>query len=252
MSATDIFTVFCWISAFAMIATFTVISVRSGRAHPALWLTISAASIFWMESPYDWSMYAQFNPELAKLPAWGPFSFTWGGLPVMAAPGYVMYFGFPTLIAIAIAKRSSVFSYPVRLLFFGLLVGTLWDAAWEILGTQVGLWRFGRAAPGLVLWPETKYQVGIYCFLAMGTLVMSAAYLTGRVNSKGENIFEAWSRRKGHTGWKPNLIAAAGFILATHLSYALSMAPHVYTKVNGMQTVTSKEQLFEGIENQPL
>src|SRR5437879_2257166 len=88
-----------------MMGTFILLSVRNRRVQPGLWLSIAALSIFWMEAPYDWSMYAQFNPAFAKFPHWGPLGITYGGLPLMATIGYVMYFGVPTVIALSFAPR---------------------------------------------------------------------------------------------------------------------------------------------------
>lgn len=246
-----IFNLVCWGGFLGMLITYSHISVRRGSVHPGLWLTVATFSIFWMESPFDWSMYAQFHPDLAKFPAWGVIGMTWGGLPLIAMPGYVMYFGIPSVIAVKLARRSQWKSLPIRLLTYGLVVGFLWDMTFEIIGTQLGLWRFARTAPGLVLWPETKFQVPIYCFLAMGLPIMVATYLTGRANDRGENLFESWSRRMGHAGWKPHLVSLIGFVAAIHLVYGISMAPHAFTKIYGLQTTISPEELFAGFPNQP-
>src|SRR3546814_15309127 len=58
------------------------LSYRRGRVHPLLLLCISAISISWIEAPYDWAVYAQFPPEIPRMPSWWPMDMTWGGLPL--------------------------------------------------------------------------------------------------------------------------------------------------------------------------
>src|SRR3546814_11624534 len=71
------------------------LSYRRGRVHPLLLLCISAISISWIEAPYDWAVYAQFPPEIPRMPSWWPMDMTWGGLPLSVPPGYIAYFVLP-------------------------------------------------------------------------------------------------------------------------------------------------------------
>ena len=246
MSPAAFLTVAAAIGCAGMVGSYTLTSVRRRRVTPGLWLSIALLSIFWMESPYDWAMYAQFNPAFGRFPDWGPLGMTYRGLPLMAPIGYVMYFGVPTAIALAVARRlvrRTSIRRPYALLAAGLAIGTLWDLTWEITGTRTGMWRFARTAPGFALWSGTKYQVPIYCFIAMGTFIMVCTYITGRLNDRGETVFETirWSNGR------PTLANLVGFVIVVHVAYALTMAPHVITKVAGMQTTTSSEPLFDDI-----
>ena len=225
-------------------------SVRDRRVHPGLWLTLACLSIFWLESPYDWSMYAEFRPGIARFPASGPLGATYRGLPWLAAPGYVLYFGVPTVLAIALtplAVRRFQLTRPIGLLVTGLAIGTTWDALWEIVGTRVGLWRFARTNPGLVLWSGTRYQVPVYCFLAMGTTIMVCTYLTGRVLDDGRTVIGSLAARFTAARTTTALATGLGFVVAIHATYLLTMAPHTITKVAGWQTTTSNAPLFPGI-----
>jgi hypothetical protein len=254
MDAQDIgFTIACIFGFIGMFVGFGISSMRQRRVVPGLWLAVACLSIFWLEAPYDWSMYAQFRPGLWRLPHWGPLGATHQGLPTLAVPGYVLYFGVPTVIAVAIARRVLA-RRPDRptatLLGVGLAVGFVWDLTWEIVGTRLGLWRFARTAPGLVLWGGTKYQVPIYCFLAMAIPVMTFTYLAGRVYANGSTpIEQRVSQRISSTRMR---MAATGltFVIIAQIVYFGTMVPFLITKHAGLQTSVSNEQLFPGISNQ--
>jgi hypothetical protein len=90
----------------------------------------------------------------------------------------------------------------------------------------------------------------------MGTLVMVSPYITGRLNDRGEAIFEGAAHRlgagrPGTARWLGPVAAGAGSVITIHVAYALSMAPHLLTKVPGLQTTTSSEPLFEEIPLPP-
>lgn len=239
----------------ALIGYFTLRSVRRRRLDPGLLLCLGTLSIFWMEAPFDWAMYAQFHPDLPRGPRWGPLGLTWGGLPALTAPGYVMYIVTPCLLAVAVARRLSArFGWNgVRtLLAAGLAMGFLWDLPLEILGIRLGLWRFGRAAPGLVLFPETKYQFPLYVSLAMGLLFMGGTYLLGRVDDRGDTVVEGWARRRTSSPRGRMALAVAGSILLVHVFFVASFVPHLITKQAKLNTVVSHEPLFPGVPNQPV
>jgi hypothetical protein len=251
------FTLACAAGFIGMSVGYGTASLREHKVHPGLWLTLATLSIFWLEAPYDWAMYAQFREDLWRLPDWGPIGATHGQLPALAIPGYVLYFGVPTVIAVTIARRliaSRGWRAPQTLLATGLAVGFTWDACFETLGTRIGLWRFARTAPGLVLWGDSKYQVPVYCFIAMGVPIMLFTYMVGRRDDRGDTLIEGWARKRFSTSNRARLLATgAGFVLMAHAIYLMTMIPHVITKVNGQQTTVSEEELFtdDGIPNQP-
>ena len=87
-----------------MLGAFTYLSYKRGRILPGLWFVLGIFAMSWIEAPFDNAMYAQFHPDFHRLPAIGPIGMTQGQLPVIAPPGYIMYFLLPALIAVGIAK----------------------------------------------------------------------------------------------------------------------------------------------------
>ena len=90
---------FAYLGGIAFFAIGIWLSWQRGRLHPLLLVSISALSFSWIEAPYDWAVYAQFPPELPRMPSWWPLNMTWGGLPSAVPPGYIAYFILPTVIA---------------------------------------------------------------------------------------------------------------------------------------------------------
>ena len=72
---------FAYASSTVFLLVGIYLSYRRRRIHPLLLLSLSAISFSWIESPYDWAMYAQFPPALPRMPSWWPMNVTWGGLP---------------------------------------------------------------------------------------------------------------------------------------------------------------------------
>jgi hypothetical protein len=105
---------------------------------------------------------------------------------------------------------------------------------------------------GLALWPGTKHQYPLYDSLAMGVQMMVFTYLLGRTDSLGRTLVEVWAdaRSKSRLGSAVRSIAAV--IVIGHLVYLSVFAPHLATKLMGLQTVGPTEPLFEGVPNQPL
>lgn len=98
---------------------------------------------------------------MARLPDFGPWPHTWGGLPAFAPAGYVMYFSLPTLASVAAARRVRIgknLSAPTRLLLAGLLAGIIWSLIFDHLATHAGFYRFAWSISGLTLWPGTIHQ----------------------------------------------------------------------------------------------
>src|SRR5271167_413845 len=174
---------FAYVSGIAFILVGAYLSYRRRRVHPLLLLSISALSFSWIESPYDWAMYAQFPPGLPRMPSWWPLNVTWGGLPSSVPIGYVSYFVLPALIGAALGRwLSAKFGWrrPVTLLTVGLVVGFCWAFVFNaITGAHFGNFYYGYVIPGLAIFEGTKHQYPLYDSLAMGIEMMVFTYLLG-------------------------------------------------------------------------
>lgn len=233
-----------------------VLSLGRGRPHPLLLLCISAISFSWIESPYDWAMYAQFPPAIPRMPPWWPMNVTWGGLPAAVPPGYIAYFVLPAVLAVALGRwliaRLSL-QQPLTLLVVGLIVGTLWALLFNgVLCAQLGVCYYGRVIGGLALREGTKQQYPLYDALAMGVQMMVFTYLLGRTDTLGRSLVEAWADARAKTRLQASLLSIGAVVVIGHVCYLAVFAPHLATKVLGMQTVGPSEPLFEGVPNQPL
>ena len=157
-------------------------------------------SISWIEAPYDWAMYAQFPPDLPRMPSWWPLNMTWGGLPAPVPVGYMSYFALPAVIAAAIGRQlheRKGWARPVTLLTTGLVVGFCWAFVFNaILGAQLGVFHYGKVIGGLALWEGTAHQYPIYDSVAMGIQMMVFTYLLGRTDAQGRTLIEAWADKR--------------------------------------------------------
>ena len=156
------------------------------RLHPLLLVCISAASISWIEAPYDWAMYAQFPAAIPRMPSWWPLNMTWGGLPSSVPIGYISYFVIPALIGAALGPASARFGWrrPIALLTVGLGVGFIWALLFNgLLGARLGVFHYGRVIPGLALFEGTKHQYPVYDAVAMALQMAVFAYLLGRTDA---------------------------------------------------------------------
>src|SRR5215213_9970478 len=120
---------FAYVGGLVFVLVGVVLSMRRGRVHPLLLLCICAMSISWIEAPYDWAMYAQFPPELPRMPSWWPLNMTWGGLPSSVPVGYISYFVLPAVIGAGIGRRLIErfgWRQPITYLTVGLVAGFCW------------------------------------------------------------------------------------------------------------------------------
>ncbi len=249
-------TYFSYIGGFSFIAVGAYLSFRRGRLHPLMLACISAMATSWIEAPYDWVMYAQFPPELPRMPSWWPVNMTWGGLPSAVPSGYIAYFILPAVISAAFARRlSATFHWrlPIALLVIGLIVGSGWAFVFNaIFGARLGVFYYGYVIKGLALWPGTKHQYPLYDTLAMGIQMMVFTYILGRTDSQGRTFIEVWSDSKATTRLGSQLLSVVTIIFIGHAIYLSVFAPHLATKLMGLVNVGPTEQLFEGVPNQPL
>jgi hypothetical protein len=247
---------FAYLGALVFLVLGLYLSYRRGRLHPLLLLCLAAASISWIEAPYDWAMYAQFPPELPRMPSWWPVNLTWGGLPAAVPPGYIAYFVLPAVIAVCLGQRlNSRFQWraPISLLAVGFMVGCLWAFTFNAgLGARLGLFHYGRVIPGLALWPGTMHQYPLYDTLAMGIQMMLFTYLLGRTDARGRSLIEVWADAKAKTRLQSSLLSMLAVIVIGHAAYLGVFAPHLATKLMGLVTVGPTEQLYPGVPNQPL
>jgi len=247
---------FAVVGGFAFVAAGVYLSWRDRRLHPLATVCTAAMAISWIEAPYDWAMYAQFPPAIPRMPSWWPLNMTWGGLPSSVPLGYIPYFVSPALVGAALGRRASAkfgWRRPIALLTVGLGVGFVWAFCFNaLLGARLGVFHYGRVIPGLALWEGTKHQYPLYDSLAMAVQMMVFAYLLGRTDGKGRNLVEAWADSKARTRLGSAVLNMAGVVLIAHVLYGAVFAPHLATKLMGAVTAGPSEQLFPGVENQPL
>src|SRR5689334_4099836 len=246
---------FGWLSGILFTIAGIYLSVRRGRLHPLLLLCISAVSFSWIEAPYDWAMYAQFPPALARMPSWWPLNMTWGGLPCAVPLGYIGYFCLPAVLGAAIARRLIArfgWRQPITYLTVGLAVGFCWPVLFNGgIGARLGVFYYAYVIPGLGLFEGTLHQYPIYDAIAMGITVMVFAYLLGRTDSEGRNVVESWSDRVSKTKVQSAVLSIVAMIVIGNVVYGAVFAPHLVTKLNGYVTSGPSGQLFPGVPNQP-
>jgi hypothetical protein len=247
---------FAYVGGVTFVAAGVVLTWRRHRLHPLLPICASAMAISWIEAPYDWAMYAQFPPAIPRMPHWWPLNMTWGGLPSSVPVGYIPYFILPAVMGAALGRWASArfgWRRPVALLTAGLAVGFAWAFCFNaLLGARLGVFSYGRVLPGLALWEGTKHQYPLYDAVAMAVQMMVFAYILGRTDSEGRNLVEAWADSKTTTRLRSSALNVAAVVLIGHGVYAAVFAPHLVTKVMGKVTSGPTEQLFPGVENQPL
>ncbi|MGD1171037.1 spirocyclase AveC family protein [Mycobacterium seoulense] len=246
---------FAYVSSIAFIAIGIYLSYRRRRIHPLLLLSISAISFSWIESPYDWAMYAQFPPALPRMPSWWPLNVTWGGLPSSVPIGYVSYFVIPALAGAALGRWvSAKFGWrrPIALLVVGLAVGVCWALFFNAFtGAQLGNFYYGYVIPGLAIFEGTKHQYPLYDSLAMGIQMMVFTYLLGRTDTQGRNVIEMWADKRARSRLQSSVLSVVAVIVIGNLLYSAVFAPHLVTKLGGWVTAGPTEQLYPGVPNQP-
>ena len=248
---------FAYVGGIGLLVAGAYLSWRRGRLHPLLLVCLAAASISWIEAPYDWAMYAQFPPAIPRMPSWWPLNMTWGGgLPSSVPIGYMSYFGIPALIGAALGSRASArfgWRKPIALLSVGFVVGFTWALLFNAgLGARLGVFYYGRVIPGLALFEGTKHQYPVYDAVAMALQMAVFAYLLGRTDAEGRNVIEVWADARAKGRLQSGLLSIAAVVLVGHALYLSVFAPHLITKLRGDVTAGPTEQLFPGVENQPL
>lgn len=246
---------FSYVASIAFLIAGIYLSYRRRRIHPLLLLGISAISFSWIESPYDWAMYAQFPPALPRMPSWWPLNVTWGGLPLAVPIGYVSYFIIPAVTGAALGRwLSAKFNWrrPITLLVVGLVVGICWALFFNAFtGAQLGNFYYGYVIPGLAIFEGTKHQYPLYDSLAMGIQMMLFTYLLGRTDAQGRNVIDMWADKRAKSRGQSAVLSILAAIVVGHLVYGAVFAPHLITKLGGYVTAGPTEQLYPGVPNQP-
>jgi hypothetical protein len=247
---------FAYVTGVAFLVAGFYLSWKQRRVHPLLLVSISAIAISWIEAPYDWAMYAQFPSALPRMPSWWPMNATWGGLPSSVPIGYVSYFVLPALIGAALGNRASKrfgWRRPQALLGVGFAVGFVWAFCFNaMLGARLGVFHYGRVIPGLAIFEGTKHQYPLYDAIAMALQMMVFAYLLGRTDAQGRNMIEAWAERRTSTKFRSIVLSIVAVIVVGHVLYLAVFTPHLITKLRGDVTAGPTEQLYPGVEDQPL
>ena len=246
---------FAYVGGIGFLVAGIVLSWRARRLHPLLLVCIAAASISWIEAPYDWAMYAQFPTAIPRMPAWWPLNMTWGGLPSSVPIGYISYFATPATIGAVLGRRASArfgWNRPIALLTVGFGVGFVWALLFNgVLGARLGVFYYGRVIPGLAIFEGSKHQYPVYDALAMALQMMVFAYLLGRTDAEGRNVIESWSETRTSNRVASSLLSVVAIVAVGHALYLAVFAPHLATKLMGKVTAGPTDQLFPGVENQP-
>jgi hypothetical protein len=236
-----VFETLCWLVFFVMLGTFAYLSVKQGRVLPGLWLVLGIFAMSWIEAPFDNAMYAQFHPDFHRLPPIGPLGMTQGQLPVIAPPGYIMYFLLPALIAVGIAKLIIKRHNTDRvntLMTCGLAIGILWDLSIEGLQAQyLHLWTFSRVVPGLAL-SNDMGLLPAYVPLAMGAFIVFATVVVGNTTRDGDSAVDVWARSRTTSPGARLGLQAVAYMVLCNVAYATTYLPHAITKYAGMLTQT--------------
>lgn len=247
---------FAYIGGVLFLAFGVYLSIRRGRLHPLLLVSISAISFSWIEAPYDWAVYAQFPPALPRMPSWWPMNHTWGGgLPSSVPLGYIAYFVLPAVIGAALGRRvirRFGWRRPQTLLAVGFLVGFCWALLFNgFFGPRLGVFVYGYVIDGLAIFGGSRYQYPVYDAVAMGLQMMVFTYLLGRTDGQGRNVIEIWSDKRAASKAGSALLSIVAVVVVGHAMYLAVFAPHLVTKLGGYVTEGPSEQLWPPVENQP-
>jgi len=238
------------LGAVAFIVYYGWRSRQRRRIEPMLVLALAMVPLFWLEAPGNWAFWVQYNPHFAHVPAWGPLGMTYGGLPLIAIPGYPFYYVPPMAIAVYVATRlrwPSRFTAAQRLLISGLVVGFIWDVPFEIIAIRLGIWRLAYSPWGLTLWGGSRFQSDIAVSLMIAIFCMFCTYLIGRTDDRGDMVLLGWAKRHTSSSRAAHLLHFAVVAVSFQIIYALSYVPIFVVHYLGLVTHQSSGPLFDDI-----
>ncbi len=229
-------------------------SLRSRRVTPLLAMSIGMLSISWLEAPFDWAQWCQFHPELARIPPWGPFAMTSGGLPIMNPICYVFFLGIPVALSTVVAKwlaRHWNANRIIALLLVGFIIGGSWDYPNQMFGIHAGWWRYARGIEGLTVNAGTPYTFSLGELVFMSTNLMMLTYFFGRRDDRDRTLMEAWADRAATSSKGRLLYNIGASVLVSHLIFGTLFIPFLIAKLNNLFTEVYTGELFPGLAPQP-
>ncbi len=240
--------------ALVVLGLFVWQSIRRKRVTPFLAMSIAILSISWMEAPFDWTMWCQFNPALARFPAWGPLAMTSGGLPVMNPFGYIFFLAIPVALSAVIARwlgSRGIVNSIVILLIAGWVLGAIWDYPNQIFGIRAGWWRYARGLQGLTVDAGTPYTYSLGETFFMSTFLMIMTYFVARRDEKDRTLMEIWADRNARGRVSRVIANVLACIVIAHAVYVTLFIPFLIAKLGNLQTEAYTGPLFAGLPPQP-
>ena len=76
-------------------------------------------------------------------------------------------------------------------------------------------------------------------------------YILGRTDPDGRTVIDRWADSKAQSRLQSSFLTVLSMILIAHAVFFSLFAPHLATKLLGLVTAGTTQQLFEGVPNQP-
>jgi hypothetical protein len=244
----SLFEMMTYVIAFSVVALLIWLSLRQGRVTPLLAGSIAMVSTFWMEGPFDWAMWCQFNPEFERFPiTWGPFGLTDGGLVALVPAGYAFFLAIPVTVCSVLARRiaaASGFNPIAVLLAVGLAFGVLWDLPNQLLGVYAGWWRYARGPAGITLNAGTQHTYSLGELFFLSTFIMMCTYFIARRDEQDRTLMEAWAARHFFSSLNRSIANIAATCVIVNALFVFLFVPFLITRIFNLFTETYTGPLF--------
>lgn len=250
-----LFETMTYVIAISVVTLLIWLSVRQGRVTPLLAASIAMTSTFWMEGPFDWAMWCQFNPQFKRFPIdWGPFGLTEGGLVALVPAGYAFFLAIPVVVCSVLARRiaaRSGFNPIAVLLAVGLAFGIVWDLPNQLLGIYAGWWRYARGPTGITLNAGTEhaYSLGELAFLS--TFIMMCTYFIARRDEQDKTLMESWAARHFSGSLNRSIANIAATCVIVNALFVLLSVPFLITRIFNLFAEVYAGPLFDGLKPPP-